>query len=479
MNKATLVTKLIILSLNALVLPHAVLAQGKIESDYLQEEFKILRTTLEELHPDLYRYTSQTEFSSNADRIANSLKYDLSTIEFYQRISPMVTQIKNGHTAIRLPRVLCDSLQVLPLRLISFKEKVYIHKDLSRDHSNLVGAEVKSINGISVDEIVHTSLKYVSVDGFNDNARFKAVVEDDLSLYYGLVWGGRPQFQIDITYPASNQPSREILRGISYDEFLSRYDQGEEFPWSLTRIDSLKAALLTVRSFNQAAYNGQEKKYFHHVIDDFFHQIQDLNLDHLILDIRFNGGGELKNSILLYSYLNSTSFQFAKQIEMASIAPPTYVRLTNYKNALKLAPIDRDRARRLSERVFYIEGHFSQENVHPKKNNFRGKLIVLVNGNTASAAGALASCIKNDNRGLIVGEENRDNYTGFSAGVPVILTLPHSGITVSIPIRKFTYASGEDTGRGAVPHYWVPSTADDFFNHSDAVLEFALGLLKH
>jgi C-terminal processing protease CtpA/Prc len=196
------------------------------------------------------------------------------------------------------------------------------------------------------------------------------------------------------------------------------------------------------------------------------------------LDIRFNGGGELKNSILLYSYMAGAPYRFTKQLEMASINQPTYSRFTNYDQALKHAPINRKHVLRRSEKVFDITGHFSQRIGKPKKDGFKGNLIILVNGNTASASGALVSCIKNDKRGLIVGEENRDNYTGFSAGVPVVLTLPNSGITVSIPIRKFTYAAGEDTGRGVVPDYFVASTANDFFKQENVLLNFAIELLR-
>ena len=109
---------------------------------------------------------------------------------------------------------------------------------------------------------------------------------------------------------------------------------------------------------------------------------------------------------------------------------------------------------------------------------FKGKLIVLINGNTASAAGALASVVKNDKRALIVGEENRDNYTGFSAGVPVILTLPYSGITVFVPIRKFTYAVGQDNGRGIMPDYFYASTHKSFFRPQDEQLDFLHELFR-
>lgn len=454
-----------------------VLSQEQISIDRFYKEFHILKTTLEELHPDLYRYTSKKEFDQKGDSILASVNSNYDPIQMYLAISPYVTQIKNGHTSIRPPIGLIDSLSVLPFRLIALEGKVYVNKFLSAPDTSLAGYEIKSINGIPVVEIVNKSMQYVSVDGFNDYARFKAVVEDDLALYYGLIYGGSKLFKI-IFVDLSGSPTEEkVFDAITYKDFLSRYDQREPFPWSLERFDST-TVLLTVRTFNNTAVFEGKNFSFAEVIDGLFEQIKKLGAKRLILDIRFNGGGELKNSILLYRYLAESPFQFTKHLEMASLSPPTYVQLTNYDKALRYAPINSKNAAKKSERVYEVFGHFSQVPQQLMDNYFKGKLIVLINGNTASAAGALASCVKNDKRGLIVGEENRDNYTGFSAGVPVILTLPYSRITVSIPIRKFTYALGRDNGRGVMPDYFYASAARSFFRPQEECLDFLKELFK-
>lgn len=468
----------LLLIVGLILLADVVSGQSVITGPHALEDFRILKTTLEELHPDLYRYTSREKFNASADSIERLITSEPTPIELYLTIAPLVTQIRNGHTAIRPPRKLCDSILVLPLRLISFEGKVYVYRDLDGYAKDLRGVEIKTINDMPVDRIVQKAMQYVSVDGFNDTARFKAVVEDDLALYYALIYGESEKFRIEVADGDSHETWETNLSGIPYREFLLRYDQEEEFPWSSNKVDSSSTAVLTVRSFNNFAYNGGKKEYFHKTMKDFFKKVKEWKAERLILDIRFNGGGELKNAILLYSYLADAPFQFTKELEMASITAPSYAEFTNYQQALKFAPIDAKRSIRKSDKVFEITGHFSQRIQSPGKDSFKGELIVLVNGNTASAAGALASCIKNDKRGLIVGEENRDNYTGFSAGIPVVLTLPYSGITVSVPLRKFTYAEGADTGRGVEPDYMAPSTPRDFFNAENEVLNFAIEQLR-
>lgn len=463
----------LLLSITIFSIANLVCAQELITKEHIHEDFRILKRTLEELHPDLYRYTDKNEFDARADSILKSLQSDYDPIRLYLKLSPLVTQIKNGHTSIKPPQRLIDTLSVLPFRLIAFEGKIYVNKYLgSLPDTSLVGYEVKTINKIPIEDIVGKSLQFVSVDGFNNSARFKAVVEDDLALYYGLIYGGSKKYLIHFLDRNGVPLKEEKFDAITYREFLERYDQKEEFPWSIESLDSGRTARLTIRSFNNTSFSKGRKLYFNKMIDSFFKDINRWGVERLILDIRFNGGGELKNSMLLYSYLANAPFQFTKHLEMSSISPPTYLYFTNYEKALKYAPINRKRVLKKSDGVFEVSGHFSQNLQELKQNQFKGKLIVLINGNTASAAGAFASCVKNDKRGLIVGEENRDNYTGFSAGVPVILTLPHSGITVSIPIRKFTYADGQDNGRGVIPDYFYASTAKNFFSAKEEQLFF-------
>jgi len=463
----------LLLSIIIFSVANLVCAQGLINKEHIHEDFRILKTTLEEMHPDLYRYTGKNEFDAKADSILRSLQTDYDPIQLYLKLSPLVTQIKNGHTSIKPPKRIIDSLSVLPFRLIAFEGKVYVNKYLgSLPDMSLVGCEVRTINEIPIEEIVSKSLQFVSVDGFNNSARFKAVVEDDLALFYALIYGRSKKYKIQFATHNGLLMEGKEFNAITYQEFLERYDQKEEFPLSIKRLDSSGTALLAIRSFNNVFLSDGRKLYFNKIIDDLFRDINRWGIERLILDIRFNGGGELKNSMLLYSYLANAPFQFTKHLEMSSISPPTYLRFTNYEKALKYAPINRKRVLKKSDGVFEVFGHFSQNLQVLKQNHFKGKLIVLINGNTASAAGALASCVKNDKRGLIVGEENRDNYTGFSAGVPVILTLPHSGITVSIPIRKFTYADGQDNGRGVMPDYFYASTAKNFFSAKEEQLIF-------
>jgi hypothetical protein len=450
---------------------------AKLSVSDLRKDFTILRTTLEEIHPDLYRYTSKQKFNRVADSIFATIGTELTMIDFYRRIAPIVTLIRNGHTAIRLPNSYYDQMSLLPFRLVTFENKVYIRNDFSSQSNDLRGLEIKRINGVSIEDIVKQVIPYISLDGFNDNARFKTAIEDDLSYYYNYKFGESDFYNVELYDDSTDKVMTKRLAGISNKEFLNRYAQTNAFPWALKKLETA-SAFLQISSFNSVAILDGKRLLFKTFVEEAFEKISRWNVKYLIIDLRNNGGGELKNSILLYSYIADEQFVFTKELEIATMEPPTFIQFTDYKRALKLEPLDSRKVLKKQGNAVYLKDHFSMIDNRPNPKSFQGNLFVLINGQTGSSAGCFAIQVHNNKRGTIVGEENRDNYTGYAAGVPVTLTLPASRINVFIPLRKFTYAYGIDTGRGVIPDYPYNISGKDFFRENDSILSYVLSLAK-
>ena len=461
------------------MLCHAASGQDilRVSSDRLKEDLTILKTTLVELHPDIYRYTPKEKFEQVVDSVERSLGSELTVIKFYRQASLIVTSIRNGHTVIKPPDGFLRQSKLMPLRLIEFDKSVFIRNDFSSTDNRLRGLQITRINDVPIGELVRQIVPYVSMDGFNDDARYKAAVEDDLSYYYNIIIGQPKEFKLDLFDPSSGKNITEALPGIEAPEYWAKYSETNHFPWNIHFIDSLQGAYLKIGSFNNLAAAEGTKKTFNNFLRDSFAKLEKLNVKRLTIDLRNNGGGELKNAILLYSYIADKSFKFAKSVEVATIDKPTYLEYTNYQAAARLDKINSKQITRNNGSV-QLTDHFSLAEVKPNPKNFEGEVIVMINEQTGSAAGAFATQIKSNKRGLIAGRENRDNFTGFSAGVPVVLTLPNSGIQVYIPLRKFGYAVDVDTGRGVIPDFNVTSNTKDYFGGVDTELNFVLSLFR-
>jgi Peptidase family S41 len=449
----------------------------KISIANLKEDLKILKKTIEELHPDLYRYNPKEAWNLEFDSTFKTIDKELAEVEFYRLIAPLVASIKNGHTHLSLSTAYYRQVKLLPLRLIAFGGRIYVLDNFSSNSNELRGLELKKINNVAAEEIVKRLIPYVSQDGFNDDARFMAVVGDDLALYYYLFVDQPKSFDLEFFDQKNKERIVKKFDPIAYSKFDSLYSRNTPAQWSHKAIDTLSTAIIKINSFSNFEFIDRKKIAFSSFLKSSFRQIEKNKTKNLIIDLRNNGGGELKNAILLYSYLTDTVFQFTKEIEVASINPPTYVQFTNYNKASKFDHFNESQVSK-SAYIFYLKRHFSMNINKPQLNSFDGRVFILINGQTASTSGAFTASAQSKKRALVIGKENRDNFTGFSAGVPVILTLPNSKIRVFIPLRKFTYGEGADTGRGVMPDYPLVENSEDFFSNNDTLAKFTLELIR-
>lgn len=98
---------------------------------------------------------------------------------------------------------------------------------------------------------------------------------------------------------------------------------------------------------------------------------------------------------------------------------------------------------------------------------FQGRLILLVDANTASSAETFVLMAKRDSRTIVVGENTR-GMARF--GEIKLYSLPHSGIRLQAGSKLFEDPEGGfREGRGIVPDYWLES--------SDSISEI-VGILR-
>jgi hypothetical protein len=207
----------------------------KIPVDKLVNDFKILKTTIQEIHPDLYRYTSKAVLDREFDSLLRTLNTGLTEVEFYQKIAPWVALIKNGHTAIRLPDSYYNQITLLPLRLVEIGKRIYIKTNFSDKATEFIGFEIIRVNGMPIGDIMKRITPYVSLDGFNQDAKFKIAVEDDFAYYYSCVFGQFEYFELELMNPRDEKETKRKVKGISNTEFNLKYAQDTPFPWTIKK----------------------------------------------------------------------------------------------------------------------------------------------------------------------------------------------------------------------------------------------------
>ena len=225
-----------------------------------------------------------------------------------------------------------------------------------------------------------------------------------------------------------------MVRGIGKDMVDRGMASTNEL--SLKELDQGNVALLTINSF---AYYG-EVPMFRSFIDSVFQVIDDKGIDHLIMDLRGNGGGDPFCSSYLWGYLQH-------------------------------------------EPVPYFEDHYGKYDtlaldIPQAANHYQGKLYTLIDGRCFSTTGHFCGLLKYHRVGSFVGSETGATYT--CTGNATYPALDETGIMVGTArVRRYTAAvKGMDPRRGIIPDYPVEPTPEDLISGRDAVLEYALSLAK-
>ena len=269
-----------------------------------------------------------------------------------------------------------------------------------------------------------------------------------------------------------NKISKKDKKIYGYNELTKTNNRGLTF----IKKDS-SVALLKIKHFEL----GNSALFY----DQSFSKIESHKTQTLIIDLRNNPGGSLKEINTLYSYLSDSTYVFIEPFQVVS--KTTLIEKTPYSNAPLIAkilltpfyaPYTFFKVHKKTNGNYYASNSVSK----PKtidKNAFKGKIYVLINGGTFSAASIISSNLKGSKRATFVGEETGGAYNGTVAGIMPTLKLPHSKIKITIgllvvaPFHKTTIE-----GHGVFPDKEITPTINDFINGKDPELNWILEDIK-
>jgi C-terminal processing protease CtpA/Prc len=115
----------------------------------------------------------------------------------------------------------------------------------------------------------------------------------------------------------------------------------------------------------------------------------------------------------------------------------------------------------------------------PAAVQFRGTVVVLIDGGSFSTTADVAAQLRALGRATFVGEETAGDYAGNTSGLNALIVLPHSKLRLKIMMYGFWNAVRPDTpGRGTRPDHVVVARVADLLQGRDAALELAQRLAQ-
>ncbi len=461
--------------------------EKKIPVAQLKKDVDFTYDKLKRFHPELYWYISKADLDHKFDSLKTTITKPLTPNEFFFQFSPVIASINEGHLRLKaIPRKYTKAEQKAfrtkrPLfGLMDYQvvgNKMFV-KENKEDVKNIkVGTEILKINDENVSDLISKYRKLYSSDGKNQTFQ-KYFMNLSFFNYYTLEKGYLDSVILQTKY-----------NNVISDVFIKREKKTDQ----QVNIDRVKPKITTVQKVQDydagsKTYNRDLKflksdssvayikvKTFSATLakkfyKETFAEIKNAQSDYLILDIRDNLGGSLSEINTLYSYLTDKEFTLIKSPEMTSRTSglhQNYFRGQTILSSIFSAvgyPFflagNYFLSSRKGDRYYFRE--FASKPTKPKKNAFRGKLYVLVNGGSFSAASIISAKLKYEKRALIVGEETGGANDGTVAGVNNTVILPHSRLV--LPIGLFLIRPNiefDNNSRGVMPNVEIDINFDD------------------
>ncbi|MGL6259329.1 S41 family peptidase [Vibrio sp. WXL210] len=370
-----------------------------------------------------------------------------STFQYYQLLMEFCALLKDGHTNIYMPPELENQFVDWPR--IELEEvagqAVVICVAEELIHLIPLGSVLTHIDGHEVmDYLQENILRYIAASSPH--------VRVDLAILRAL--HGKPCSSVKINFITPSGAHRQQL--------LQRNGRTYEGEHQSLKLQSVSGTAVTFeRVSDDVAYVGLNRFDGPEIVDDFVSLLPQLeHLSGLVIDLRFNGGGDTRVAAEILSHLTDCELLGSKWYTRQHVAAYRSwgTILTEYQAYAS------DDA--------WVEG--SSGPISPQGKGYPNlPIVILIGRHTASAAEDFliyASAMQNV---TTIGER-----TCGSTGQPVFGELPGGGC-FRICAKRDTYPNGENfIGTGIEPDIYLDKTLEDVLNKVDTVKERALQILQ-
>ena len=458
-------------------------SSNPLDSQQALADFDLLRGSLQEAHPGLYRYTSQAALDRLFARERKKLNHPVTQIQFVRIVAETLASIRCGHTlyeADPLTHTAMTSARKFPLSVQMEGARLIVVLNQSDDSTIHPGAEITSVDGRPVSKIIATMWTMLPGDGDIQTGRARQIRHFD-QLYW-LLFGQTEHFTVRVR-EASGSIHVVELKGVTDAEREKSNNPLNAPVMTGFQKVSWTRDNVAVRFFHDGDVAELHIGYF--LGDDFpkklgdvFKALRERKTKALIIDLRGNGGGHDQYGALLVSYLRDAPFAYFDHIDLKTLGP-SFLADTN----LTQADLDKLRAGTVAGTSggFRITPayHSGVSMQAPEKESFEGPVYVLIDGNTFSTAADVCAILRHLKRAVFIGEETGGAYFGNNSGLEATLKLPNSGVQVTLPLFGYWNAvtEQENARRGTQPASMQPMTVQSLIDGRDDALSNALNLI--
>ena len=468
-----------------------------ISKEKLHQDVDFAYEKLQKLHPNLYWYISKKDLDFKFDSLKTTINSPLKPAGFYQKLAPIVAEIREGHLRLVPPEKMLTKKEIKKLKnqkgllsrmnYVLENDRLFVKDNSDKFEGIKVGTEILKIKDISIKNYLDDYKKYVNSDGFNSTFQ-KYSMARRWPIFFTIENGILDSVKIQTLYnnevkdfyihrESKTLEEKKVEKKIvatakknttqknrDYNPLIRAYNRDLQF---FEKDSSI--AYMKIKTFS-----GTFSRKFY---KESFAKIKRNNSQFLILDVRDNLGGSLSEINNLYSYLALEDFTFINDIEVTS---RNSMFSADYFNGLSgvqkpfagigypLYLIGTAFSTKKKDGKIYLRNNTLFTIKKPKETAFKGTIFVLMNGSSFSASSIISSKLKGDKRATLIGEETGGTNDGTVAGRYSTQKLPNSGLRLPIWLMLIQpNIEFGNTQKGVLPDIEILPTLQEILERKD------------
>jgi hypothetical protein len=475
----------------------ALASRARLSPGEQRDDLEVVRRVLGESHVGLHWYIDRARYAAKLDALAEQAGAPIDAGVFQLRLMRFVAMLRHGHTVVepvvsgpgyRLRR-LAPGSATFPLGIRVIHGRVYVAHDLSEEGAVGAGTELLRVNGQPTAALLADMEALISADG--EGVSFKRHqlgpgwrFQDLLPLLQGRRDRNRVRLRA-----LNGRVFETALRSVTPEALIGRFAERRG-----RALDSYGPAVayrrlgdvgvLTVGSFYEGLLPAGSAG-FASEFDRAFQQIAADGVRRLVLDLRFNEGGNNDCVPMLYAHIADRPFRFVGPTILSSDTISGLKYAEQPSDDIKAFAADPGRfVVRDPVHGWVLKSEYAPiKDYLPHPGAYAGPLTVLIDGGSFSATGGMLDLIHRFHRregravrflGEAPGVDTRFGWG--SGGQSLTVTLPNSRLRLAVPLLGSPNHFGTAPTPVTLPDRALRPDPAELASEADGVLTRALAL---
>ena len=473
---------------SSFVAPGKLSRENPMPVDKLQEDLTVLETAFRELYPSLDAHMPEDGFHAYMDSVRQSVTEPMDPgTPFATILCKILSDFPDSHIYRYKDPVPGTGSGKYPGFYMMWCDDTLSVLLANEAYTKYEGWTVASIDGIPAEEYARrfNPFFYLYDTGIETTMAEEKVMLGKFGAAMHLGEDKERKLDVEfadgshalVPFQTGTRPYKigDVYRRVFYWSVINT-KQREDDVFEMKRLND-SVAFLALKTFDMNDIQLES------VIDS----LAACNAENLIVDVRNNAGGDVKVLMKLLSCLTDTPMDRQKggydMVNNQGLIDVLKYSL-NYSGDMEMfAEYEPQKGK---EGFFLTDTIETCSVVMPDPEvNYGGRIYVLTNGHSYSAATLFPAVLVRNRRGVSVGRETGSGYHFMTALKFADIRLPNSLQTIRIPMVKLVFDSTvtgrTPEGRGLLPDYSLPLTRNEVMQgedgQTDVMLEYCLSLI--